>query len=337
MNAQMYYPFNVRVPYDFGTQLPVEIIDNRSSLKASFVERTNVHHLPDDWNKVCGFYVLFSGLNPDGSYTIYVGKTSSGFYKRLKEHNDSKDWWSTALLIYRNADSGFTTTQSLYLEGRARELFESFPHVKVENIAWTGDKTLPEDDKPFMETVIASMFRMMRIRGFDTKSHAYEAALPINHSHASSIVNEPKFSDAPLDDDESYREIREYVEIHDDYEMQDSFDAKHHIVHQSIPKVSQERTAKNEDAGHDTVGHTPDYSAIESTELYKKLKAWRLVKAKELKVSAFVVFNNKTLQNIVESRPQSPKELKSINGFGNGKKFEMYGHDILYIVINDIA
>lgn len=70
---------------------------------------------------------------------------------------------------------------------------------------------------------------------------------------------------------------------------------------------------------------------IEQTELYKELKKYRLNKSKEEMVKAYILYNNKQLEEIVKLKPKNLDELASINGFGK-VKCEKYGSDIIDIV-----
>jgi DNA helicase-2/ATP-dependent DNA helicase PcrA len=84
-------------------------------------------------------------------------------------------------------------------------------------------------------------------------------------------------------------------------------------------------------AGERKVGRCADCPATYDEELFDRLKAWRLERAGEAKVPAYVVFTDKTLEAIAERRPASPEELLRISGIGT-KKVETYGPDVLAIV-----
>ncbi|MFF0816468.1 ATP-dependent DNA helicase UvrD2 [Rhodococcus sp. NPDC003318] len=65
--------------------------------------------------------------------------------------------------------------------------------------------------------------------------------------------------------------------------------------------------------------------------LFDALKAWRLEKAKELKVPAYVVFSDNTLTAIAEQQPRDDRALVGIPGIG-AKKLERFGADVLAVV-----
>ena len=65
--------------------------------------------------------------------------------------------------------------------------------------------------------------------------------------------------------------------------------------------------------------------------LFDALRAWRLEKAREEKVSPFIVAYDTVIAEIAERRPRNEQELLSVAGIGPGK-VEKYGEDILAIV-----
>ncbi|HET6667611.1 MAG TPA: ATP-dependent DNA helicase UvrD2 [Intrasporangium sp.] len=84
-------------------------------------------------------------------------------------------------------------------------------------------------------------------------------------------------------------------------------------------------------AGERKVGRCGDCPATYDEELYDRLKAWRLTRAAEDAVPAYVVFTDKTLEAIAEVRPGTPDELLKIAGIGPSK-LEKYGEDVLSLV-----
>lgn len=72
-----------------------------------------------------------------------------------------------------------------------------------------------------------------------------------------------------------------------------------------------------------------------SDELYEKLRAYRLEKAKELKVQAFTIFTNEILEQLVLNKPSNEDEFVSIHGLG-GNKYNLFGKDIIQIIHPDI-
>ena len=70
---------------------------------------------------------------------------------------------------------------------------------------------------------------------------------------------------------------------------------------------------------------------IRHPRLFKKLRAWRSVRAEELGRPAYGVLSQKALIGIVNELPISGRELLSMPGFGK-KSLEMFGKEILAIV-----
>jgi DNA helicase-2/ATP-dependent DNA helicase PcrA len=66
-------------------------------------------------------------------------------------------------------------------------------------------------------------------------------------------------------------------------------------------------------------------------ELFDRLREWRRVRAKTDEVAAFMVFSNRTLEEVAEHRPQTPAALLEINGIGP-EKLQKYGEEVLEIV-----
>ncbi len=65
--------------------------------------------------------------------------------------------------------------------------------------------------------------------------------------------------------------------------------------------------------------------------LFDRLREWRRVRAQADEVAAFMVFSNRTLEEVAEHRPQTPAALLEINGIGP-EKLQKYGDEVLQIV-----
>jgi DNA helicase-2/ATP-dependent DNA helicase PcrA len=61
---------------------------------------------------------------------------------------------------------------------------------------------------------------------------------------------------------------------------------------------------------------------------FDALRAWRLVRARAEDVPAYVVFHNRTLEEIAARRPRSLGELAAVPGVGPAK-LERYGEELL--------
>ena len=65
--------------------------------------------------------------------------------------------------------------------------------------------------------------------------------------------------------------------------------------------------------------------------LFERLREWRLDRAGEEKVPAYVVFTDATLELIAEVKPDDEQTLLRISGIGKSK-LEKYGADVLALV-----
>ena len=76
------------------------------------------------------------------------------------------------------------------------------------------------------------------------------------------------------------------------------------------------------------VGRCEDCPASYDEELFELLRQWRVVRATEEKVPAYVVFTDLTLQAIAESKPANLQALLKISGVGPAK-IEKYGDAVV--------
>jgi DNA helicase-2/ATP-dependent DNA helicase PcrA len=79
------------------------------------------------------------------------------------------------------------------------------------------------------------------------------------------------------------------------------------------------------------VGRCEDCPASYDEELFERLRAWRVARAGEEKVPAYVVFTDLTLQAIAETKPTDARALLRVNGIGQAK-LTKYADDVLALV-----
>jgi DNA helicase II / ATP-dependent DNA helicase PcrA len=79
------------------------------------------------------------------------------------------------------------------------------------------------------------------------------------------------------------------------------------------------------------IGRCEGCPATYDEELFERLRSWRVARAAEEKVPAYVVFTDLTLQAIAEVRPADAAALLRVNGVGPAK-IEKYGDDVLALV-----
>jgi ATP-dependent DNA helicase RecQ len=68
--------------------------------------------------------------------------------------------------------------------------------------------------------------------------------------------------------------------------------------------------------------------ALPQTPAVQALKEWRLARAREDEVPAYVVFNDRTLAELVAREPRTLAELAAVPGIGPAK-LERYGAELL--------
>jgi DNA helicase II / ATP-dependent DNA helicase PcrA len=76
------------------------------------------------------------------------------------------------------------------------------------------------------------------------------------------------------------------------------------------------------------IGRCGDCPSSMDEGLFQRLRAWRLERAQEQNVPAYVVFTDATLTAIAESRPDDENGLAAIPGVGRAK-LDRYGTDVL--------
>jgi len=79
----------------------------------------------------------------------------------------------------------------------------------------------------------------------------------------------------------------------------------------------------------------PAKSKLEPTPAVQALKEWRLARARAEEVPAYVVFNDRTLAELLRLQPRTIAELAAVPGIGPAK-LERYGPDLL-AALRDVA
>ncbi|MEO5577079.1 MAG: ATP-dependent DNA helicase RecQ [Gaiellaceae bacterium] len=65
--------------------------------------------------------------------------------------------------------------------------------------------------------------------------------------------------------------------------------------------------------------------------LFERLRAWRLKRAREDEVPAYVVLHDATLRELATAKPENERDLAAVKGFGP-TKLERYGDDVLAVI-----
>ncbi len=74
---------------------------------------------------------------------------------------------------------------------------------------------------------------------------------------------------------------------------------------------------------------------LEATPAVQALKEWRLARARAEEVPAYVVFNDRTLAELLRMQPRTISELAAVPGIGPAK-LERYGPELL-AALRDVA
>lgn len=92
------------------------------------------------------------------------------------------------------------------------------------------------------------------------------------------------------------------------------------------------RTTKSKGATKGRVGKQPEAETVDLSPqgeiLAARLREWRAIEAKRLRVPAYVVMHDRTLTAVARMRPGNPRELLEIDGIGPAK-VEKFGPAIL--------
>jgi superfamily II DNA helicase RecQ len=78
--------------------------------------------------------------------------------------------------------------------------------------------------------------------------------------------------------------------------------------------------------------HSPKRDEHDLPPAYRALKAWRLTRAQQDGIPAYVVFHDRTLADIAERHPATAAELAGISGVGP-VKLERYGNEVLATLV----
>jgi superfamily II DNA helicase RecQ len=98
---------------------------------------------------------------------------------------------------------------------------------------------------------------------------------------------------------------------------------------QKTGKKKKSRASRNQEKDSQKVSNDVDQELTGvASVLAKRLRSWRLEKAREQGIPAFRIFGDRVLETLAQHRPASLDELIEVRGFGP-KLVEKYGADIL--------
>jgi ATP-dependent DNA helicase RecQ len=98
------------------------------------------------------------------------------------------------------------------------------------------------------------------------------------------------------------------------FESDDGFRLLRAVPGAELPRIGTPATAGPADEG-----------------LFERLRAWRLERAREDEVPAYVVLHDATLRELASAKPANDRDLAAVKGFGP-TKLERYGDDVLAVI-----
>ncbi len=98
------------------------------------------------------------------------------------------------------------------------------------------------------------------------------------------------------------------------FESDDGFRLLRAVPGAELPRIGSPATAGPADEG-----------------LFERLRAWRLERAREDEVPAYVVLHDATLRELASAKPANERDLAAVKGFGP-TKLERYGDDVLAVI-----
>ena len=81
------------------------------------------------------------------------------------------------------------------------------------------------------------------------------------------------------------------------------------------------------------IAESPSYDDEEGNRIVTQLRQWRKRKASDMNVPPYIIFGDKTLNDIAAKKPKNKQELLNVYGMGSAK-VENFGNSILNIVNN---
>lgn len=105
-----------------------------------------------------------------------------------------------------------------------------------------------------------------------------------------------------------------------------AFDAELRDVSEGLANITTDYEPPATPLVQDVAAPVPYDEAV-----FERLKAWRLKRAQQDKVSAFIVAHNNLLEELARRKPQSRQALLGIKGFGQNK-LQKYGDEILAVL-----
>lgn len=115
----------------------------------------------------------------------------------------------------------------------------------------------------------------------------------------------------------------------DGFHVKDYLQVKAKAMLEEVKKPEKKKAAKREKEKEGEESVVP--TTIAHTDLFDRLRRWRIEKSADLGVPAYVVMHQKSLFDLMDRLPSTTAELSQVSGFGK-KKIEQYGDEVLEII-----
>ena len=139
-----------------------------------------------------------------------------------------------------------------------------------------------------------------------------------------------KSKEIPDSDENLLAWAKSYLSLHK--EAAKDYTAKYEKYRLSAQVIKETvKTVSADTLAEDMPEAVKDSWAVEETQIFKELKAYRLAKSREEKIKPYYIYNDNQLKDLIGKMPGTKEELMSVAGFG-GAKAAKYGSDILKII-----
>ena len=140
---------------------PIEVKVQHSGLRMVLVSRESIPYLDQSWG-VLGVYFLLGSAEDPEKYCAYVGEVGKRtLLTRIKEHLDTKAWWSRALMI-ASASNDLNSAEIGWLEGSLYDLLKNAVAAEVMNKSRPGDDSLPLPEQDALKDYVRSIALALR-------------------------------------------------------------------------------------------------------------------------------------------------------------------------------
>ncbi len=121
-----------------------------------------------------GVYFLFGDVEESAKPHVYIGEAED-CYQRIRQHNQSKDFWTTAVII-SSKTGAFDKAQARYLEWYFLQQAHEIGRYHLENSVTPGEPYLAEPTKADLYDYIGTTRILLSTLGFPVLQEAGDPA-----------------------------------------------------------------------------------------------------------------------------------------------------------------